>query len=196
LEHRQAYEFDRRLELTDEIYRLRWAIHAERAEQAHFPDRWSILSPIANYQVLSYRLARTTMDDKFYLAQAIQRYRETFIQYLRGKLAASRRRWFTDDPPHQAPMIPDPEAFTAEMLSLDSPFLQERMAWARAENERVEKEGSRRLDLSDLPKYPGAGYRSLGESLAIMLPGLAVMALLLVLAILVSVVRFNTYDPR
>ena len=181
--------------MVDQDYRLRWAVHAQRAEQALSVDRWALFSPLAGYRVLGYQLARTTMDDKFFLARAGQRYRESFLQYLRGKRAFTRRRWFTDDPEYQEPMIPEPEVITDAMLAPESAFMRERLAWARQENARIEREGGRSLELRGLPVFQG-GYRSLSASLRCMGPGLAVLGLSLALAIALTVWRFRRLDPQ
>lgn len=197
LARRSGYEVERLVSLVDRIYDLRWnTVHRERAEQALFADRWAVLSPLENYRVLTYRLARTAIDDKLYLGQASHRYRETFLQYLRGKDAFGRR-WVTDDPPHQEPMIADPASVTPEMLQPGSDFMRERLTWARAQSTRMEATGSRTLDLVDVPRFdPDRAYRSLGASLLPMLPGLAVAVTTLALAVLLTVARFLRYEPH
>lgn len=197
LARRSRYEVERSIELGDHIYDLRWnTVHRERAEQASFADRWAVLSPLENYRMMAYRLARTTIDDKLYLGQASHRYREALIQYLRGTDAFGRR-WVTDDPPHQEPMIADPAAVTPQMLQPGSDFMRERLAWARAQSQRIEATGGRALDLVDMPRFdPGGGYRRLGASLLPMLPGLTVAVASLALAVLLTVVRFLRYEPH
>jgi hypothetical protein len=46
-------------------------------------------------------------------------YRQTWIEYMRGRGVFSNGRWFSDDPPDQQPMIPDPASVTEAMLSPD-----------------------------------------------------------------------------
>ena len=57
-------------------------------------------------------------------------------------------------------MIVSPEAVTEDMLAADAPFMQERMAWAEAQEKRVGD--GRRLDLTDMPRFGGEWQRSLG----------------------------------
>jgi ABC-type transport system involved in multi-copper enzyme maturation permease subunit len=196
LERRSRFRVAAMKERTDDITAMRWHnMHDERAEQAMFADRWSPLSPWDNYRVLTYLLARTTMADKLHLATQVRQYRESFVQWLRGRDAFGRR-WFCDDPPHQRPMIDDPAAVTASMMQPGAPFLRERLAWARAENERIDP-SSRHLDLTGLPRFDAAsGYPSLAESLTAMLPGLAVLILSLAGVVMAAVLRFQTYEPH
>jgi hypothetical protein len=133
---------------------------------------------------------------KFYLAEACQRYRETFIQFLRGKNAFASRLWFTDDPIDQEPLIANPAQATEQMLSPDSAFMRERMAWAHSQQKRRASHSEGQLDLTDMPLFSESGQRTLTQSLAIMVPGLAVLLLSLGLSVLVTITRFLRYDPR
>ena len=195
LEKRNAIEMNKRLQLVGRRYKARFAAEDPLAQEAHLVDRWSVLSPFTNYQELSYQLARTTLDDRFYLGDAARHYRETFISFLRGKGAFASQRWFTDDPLDQEPMIPNPEDVTPEMMAADSPFMQDRLAWAREQEKRALTDDRRQLDLTDLPKFGGAWKRSLSESLEAMTPGLVVLVLTLGASVLATFVRFWRYDP-
>ena len=123
-QRRNVFSVGKLLELADAGYRYRWANQEPLARQAYVVDEWALVSPIANYQVLSYFLARTTLDDSFFLGKAGRAYRQAVIAYLNGKRASSGQRWFSDDPPDQQPMIADPEKVTAAMLVADSPFMK------------------------------------------------------------------------
>ena len=191
-----AYRMDKYLETVDRSSKLRWDAQWDRAEQALLVDNWAFLSPLTNYQVLSYQLARTTLDDKFVLVYAARRYRETYIQYLRGKNAFGHRRWFTDDPEDQQPMIAAPQEVTSEMLAADSPFMQERLQWAQRQNEEAQADDGRSLDLTGLPKFAESGRRNLAQSLEVMLAGLVVLFLSLGASAMVAIYRFLHYDPR
>jgi hypothetical protein len=155
-----------------------------------------VLSPLANFQVLTYQLARTTLDDRLLLARVAREYRQTYLGWLRGRGAFSSRRWFTDDPPDQPQMIPDPEAATPEMLSPDSPFLRARLAWAEEQEKTAANDPRRRLDLADMPKFGGRWQRSLTASFGVMLPGLAVLVLTFGAGVLLTLAWFRRYDPR
>jgi len=120
-------------------------------------DSWATLSPLANFQVLTYQLAGTTLKDRLELARAAREYRQTWLGWLRGRGAFASRRWFTDDPADQQPMLPDPTAVTPEMLSPDSPFLQARLAWAEEQEKAAASDPRRRLDLTDMPKFGARG---------------------------------------
>jgi ABC-type transport system involved in multi-copper enzyme maturation permease subunit len=168
LQQRSAFTFDKDLKLAERIKELDWENQEPLAREAQLVTSWSILSPFTNFRVLSYQLARTALDDKFYLARQGHRYRKTYIEYLRSKKAFASGRWFTDDPPDQESMIPDPEAVTPQMLVPDAPFMQERMTWVQEQEGRAAKDARRQLDLRDLPKFGADGRRSLAASLQIM----------------------------
>lgn len=195
-QERNAFDFAQRLENTDELYRIWEAQFAPLARQALLVDAWSILSPFTNYQVLSCRIARTTLDDRFYLRRLSEQFRQTYLSYLQGRNAFASRRWFTDDPEDQEPMIPDPERITPQMLSPDSPFMQERLAWIQEQERRAASQRSRQLNLSDLPKLGDRRQRPLADSLPPMIPGLSVLILSLGLAVLATLWRFQRYDPQ
>jgi len=195
LQRHNEYSIARNMERAQKTYDALWAHQEEFALQALLVDEYSILSPFTNYRALIHQLARTTMDDKFYLVKAGHRYRDTFIDYLRARRAFSSRRWFSDDPEDQDSMIPDPEAVTPQMLAPDSPFMKERLAWVQEQEKRAANDARRKLDLSALPKFGKAGSRTLAQSLGVMTPGLAVLLLSLGLSAVATINRFNHYDP-
>lgn len=192
---RNAVEIDKVMEVADRSYQARFAAWDPLAQQGYSVDRWSRLSPFTNYQVLAYQVARTTLDDLFHIGQAARDYRRTYIDYLRSKRAMSSPRWFTDDPPDQVPMVPDPQSLTAADLARDSAYMQSRRAWADEQQARAGDDDRRRLDLSDMPKFGASWQRTLGESLAAMTPGLVALVVTSGLSVLVASVRFSTYDP-
>jgi ABC-type transport system involved in multi-copper enzyme maturation permease subunit len=196
LEQRHAIAVDKQLELAERRAHFLWANWEPLAREARLVDEWSILSPFANYQVLACRLAHTTQEDRFFLADAARRYRRTFIAYLRGKGAFTSRRWFTDDAPGREPLIPNPEELTAEQMAPDSEYMKARLSWARAQENAAAGDAGRRLDLTDLPKFGEAWQRPLSAPLGAMLPGLLVLCLGLAAGVLLTVARFLRYHPR
>ena len=189
-----AQVLERQLRNSRRINQFEQANYAPLAREATLVDDWSILSPFTNYQVLTKQLARTTLAHKFRLREAAYRYRATFIDFLRGREAFSSRRWFTDDPPGQEPLLPDPEALTPEDLAADSPFMKERMAWVRQQEAIAARQG-RGLDLSDLPAFDPGWREPLSATLRHMTPGLLVMVLTTAAAVMLAVFRFLRYDP-
>lgn len=189
---RNEFEVDKRLEFADAEYK--WWPEA-LAEEARLVDRGAILSPVTNYQILAYMLARTTFEDAFETGAATRDYRLTWLEYLRSRGAFTSRRWFTDDPVDQESLIPDPANVTPEMLDADSPFMKGRMVWAEERMKRVDVM-SRTLDLSSMPPFNVAeAQRDLGETLAAMVPGLLVLVLSFGVAVLVTFSRFNRDEP-
>ncbi len=193
---RTEEELNKRLEIADRGYDYQWENWKPLNSEAHLVDSWAILSPVTNYQVLTYQLARTSLSDRMRFGQLGRDYRRTWIEYMRDKGVFSNGRWFSDDPADQEPMIPDPEAVTEAMLSPDSPFMQARMAWAEAQELQAAEDGRRQLDLTNMPKFGGRWKRTLGESFEIMMPGLLVLILIFGLSALVTLFRFDTYDPQ
>jgi len=191
-----AVRLEKILDVISRVHRLEMANYEPLVRQVWLVDHLSILSPFTNYRTLAKQLALTTLDDLFFLTRAGIRYREAFIQYLRGKNAFSSRRWFSDDPEDQEPLIPHPDAVTEEMLAPDSPFMKARMKWAEEQQKKAREDPRRRLDLTDMPKFGGKGQHSLAETLEVMTPGLAVLVLTFGLSVLVTITRFLQYDPR
>ena len=189
-----AQALEQQLENSRRINQLQQANSAPLAREAALVDDGSILSPFTNYQVLTKQLARTTLAHKFRLREAGYRYRATFIDFLRGREAFASRRWFTDDPPGQEPLLPDPEALTPEELAADSPFMKQRMAWVKQQEAIAARQG-RRLDLSDLPAFDPGWREPLSATLRHMTPGLLVMVLTTAAAVMLAVFRFLRYDP-
>ena len=146
LQERKSEELNKRLEIADRGYEFQWANWKPLAREESLVDDWAILSPVTNYQVLAYQLARTSLSDRLRFGRLGREYRQTFISYLRGKGAFTSRRWFSDD--------------------------------------------------ADMPKFGGRWKRSLGESIEAMTPGLAVLLLTFAASVMVTLMRFLTYDPR
>lgn len=194
-ERRAEVEFDRTLELADFISRARKQNQWPLAEQEFAVDRWSILSPLASYRTMAKYLARSSLDDLFHIVRYGFQYRLTYIDYLRTRMeSTSWRRWFSDEPPGREPMIADPETVTEEMLLEGSQFMIERQSWVAEQEERARDDPQRQLDLTDLPKHGDGWRRSLPESLALMGPGLAVLAAALAAFVAITVRRFMRYE--
>ncbi|MFC1526071.1 ABC transporter permease [Candidatus Latescibacterota bacterium] len=195
LASREAYRISLRLDLESKLYEARWAVWKPLADQGHAVDDWSILSPVASYQVLSQYVARTSLSDLFHISDRARLYRETLISYLEGKKAFSSWRWFTDDPPDQEPMfsaMPDlPEGVSLQ----ESDWWRERMEWVEAQDQKAAATGGRNLDLSDLPAFGDQWQRSFPQSLQQMLPGVLVLVLAFGASVLATIARFLRYDP-
>ena len=101
MQRRNEEAINKRLEMADRGYEYQWENWKPLAREASLVDAWAILSPITNYQVLTYQLARTSLSDRLRFGRLGREYRQTFISYLRGKGAFASRRWFSDDPPDQ-----------------------------------------------------------------------------------------------
>lgn len=185
---RNAYALERHLDAARQVNQYQMANYAPLAREVEIVDGWSILSPFTNYRALTKQLSRSSLAHKFRLRQAGYDYRDTFVDYLRGRGAFASRRWFTDDPESQEPMLPDPEAVTAE--------LQARMAWVQDQEARAEGDSRRALDLSGLPRFGADWSEPFPETLRHMTPGLTVMALILGVSVLLAVLGFLRYDPR
>ena len=71
----------------------------------------------------------------------------------------------------------------------------ERMAWAEAQQQRINADNRRHLDLNDLPKFGGRWQRPLGASFTAMTPGLAVLVLSFAASVLATILRFQRYNP-
>jgi len=195
LARRESFRSERRLKMEEELYESRWAVWEPLARQSHAVDDWSILSPISTHQVLSQLLARTTLDDLFFLSQAGREYRQTLIDYLRGKGAFASPRWFTDDPPDQEALFPADMELPEGVAIQQTELWGERMAWAEEQDRIAAKDARRNLDLSGMPAFGSGWKRSLAASFALMTPGLAILLLSFGAAVMATIARFLKYDP-
>ncbi|MFA6111966.1 MAG: ABC transporter permease subunit [Candidatus Latescibacterota bacterium] len=196
LEQRNAAVVELDVDRANRVHQALAANFRYLGRQAQLVDRCAVLSPFASFRTLASQLAGTTLDDKDAVLAAGRQYRQTFLQYLRGRRAFADRRWFTDDPPDQEPMIADPSTATPALLAPNSPFMKERLAWMQEQQRLAAQDASRHLDLADLPRFPGLSRRPLAEVIMAAAPGLAVLVLILGLSVLVTVRRFAAYDPR
>ena len=195
-QRRNGYAIEQHLDAARRVHQYQVANYAPLAREVELVDTWSVLSPFTNYRTLAKQLARTTLAHKYRLRTAGHQYRDTYLDYLRGRDAFSSRRWFTDDAVDQEPMLPDPESLTPEDLAEGSLYLQARRDWVQREEARAETDSRRRLDLSDMPRFGGDWKEPLPETLRRMTPGLAVLMLTFGIAVLLTVTRFLRYDPR
>lgn len=196
LARRNEYMQDKNLEMTEKATELIWGITtAPHLNQALAAERWSVISPYTTYLTLTRYLARSSSDDQLHLGRVGMRYRDQVIDFLREH-AFGDRRWFTDDPPGQVPMIADPESVTADMLVPGSDYMQERMLWAEQQEQEARRDPRRKLDRTADPVLPPAWKRSLTGSLGLALPGLAILALTCVAGVVLSIRRFQRYAVR
>ena len=193
-QRKHAFEIEKRLERAELSSGYHWANWKPLDAMAGIVDLASIPLPASNYQLLSCILAGTTLYDRFHLTKAGREYREALIEYLRGRGGLAGRRWFTDDPEDQEPMIADPAPVTDAMLAAGSPFMRERLAWVMEQEESLAP-GERRLDLTDMPRFEGPSGWPLGYSLALMTPGLLVLALSIAVPVRITTRRFRRGDP-
>ena len=193
-QRKHAFEIEKRLERAELSSGYHWANWKPLDAMAGIVDLASIPLPASNYQLLSCILAGTTLYDRFHLTKAGREYREALIEYLRGRGGLAGRRWFTDDPEDQEPMIADPAQVTDAMLAAGSPFMRERLAWVMEQEESLAP-GERRLDLTDMPRFEGPSGWPLGYSLALMTPGLLVLALSIAVSVRITTRRFRRGDP-
>lgn len=194
---RNGFDLPRRFQVADELDRLLTpATTAPHIRQALLTEEWAVLSPIATYGAIARFVARTSVHDQVRAGEAGRRYRAAIRRHLEQGGLLADRRWFTDDPPGQEPMIADPAAVTAPMLAADAPFMQERLRWIEGQEEAARGDGRRQLDLADFPRFGLDWQRSVGQSLALATPGAVVLVLTFGLSVLVTAARLRRMDPR
>lgn len=187
-----------------EYYRLEVASglrHAEQldAVQRRYEERLrqserlgvglAAISPAFLLDRLSESFSGTSLEDYDAFLEDCRRHRLALIAFLRERGAFRSWRWFTDDSPerlHPWPRFLDlrPEEVAAADVRdlfnrLSSAEIRQRV---QSQKDAIEADASRRLDLSDLPRFP---YRSPGflECLRRALPeGIALLSLLVLLA--------------
>ena len=197
MQKRNEVRYNKLLERTDASTRIIWpATTGPHLRQGMNVEDWAFLSPFANYKTLAKQVLQNALDDRMRMGRLGMRFRENLYRHMQEKNLYGSRRWFTDDPEDQEPMIPHPEEVAPEMLLPDSPFMKGRMAWAEEQWEKANQDPGRRLDLRALPQFEFNWKRTLPQSLAVMTPGLVVLVLTFGLSLLVAMLRFLRYDPR
>ncbi len=197
LQKRNEFRYNKLLERTDASTKVIWpATTGPHLRQGMNVEDWSFLSPFANYKILAKQVLNNSLDDRLRMGQLGMRFREQLYRHMQEENLFGSRRWFSDDPEDQEPMIPNPEEVTDEMLHPASPFMKERMAWTEEQEKKANQDPARRLDLKTLPRFEINWHRTLGESLVLMTPGLVVLLLVFGLSMMIAIRRFLRYDPR
>jgi ABC-type transport system involved in multi-copper enzyme maturation permease subunit len=177
-----------------------------RERQAALARGLSFLSPGAVLSNSAGFLAGTSdADYEHFIALATQ-YRNTFLNYLRGKEAFDSRRWFTEDPEgtdYSWTMVllgktADEMAATGQdPEDVINKLLKNHETWAKLE--QVDADMHARpdwnLSLGDLPAFT---YQRLstGAVLVHALPEIGYLLMLELILFLVAYVRFLRYDVR
>lgn len=192
-----GFRLERTVELADESDKvLTPATTGPHIHQALLIEDWALLSPFTNYLAMAKFTTRTSAHDRVLAGEAGRRYHHSIRHYFQERNAFADRRWFTDDPPDQEPMIVDPESVTPDMLGAQAPFMQKRLAWVEKQEEAAEQDPQRKLNLIDFPRFGLSWQQSIGESLAMATPGVLVLVLTFGLSALVSAARLQRLDPR
>ncbi len=177
-----------------------------RERQAAMARGLSFLSPGAVLSNSASFLGGTSdADYEHFIALATQ-YRNTFLNYLRGKGAFDSWRWFTVDPPgvdHSWPTLlvgktPDEMAATGQSpREVINKVLNSPEIWAKYEqwDKEMRARPDWNLSLGDLPAFT---YRRLsaGTMLLHAWPEISYLLLLNLILFLVAYVRFLRYDVR
>ena len=197
MQKRNEFHYNKLLERTDASTKVIWpATTGPHLRQGMNVEDWGFLSPFTNYKTLAKQVLSNSLDDRLRMGQLGMRFREQLYRHMFEKNLFGSRRWFSDDPEDQEPMISNPEEVTPEMLHPDSPFMKERLAWAEEQEKKANRDPARRLDRKTLPRFQIDWHRTLAESLVLMTPGLVVLLLVSGLSVMIAIKRFLRYDPR
>lgn len=156
------------LDYAQRIGQVELAARQQRLRHLFYTQLLAALSPAYALKALSQSVAGTSEWNHEDWLAATRLYREAFLNYLDSKQGLFGRRWFTDDPPHWE-------------FSM------------RADLVKLGQDPSRRLTLSDLPRFQ---YRPRSLPSAAPLAVGSLLLTLLGLLFIISGIGFARYDPR
>ncbi len=144
LVHYYTYSNQTWLRYADRIWDVRREHLHNLSRQASIASGVSILSPAVMVDMVTQNLAGSSLMNHEDFMESTRRYRGEIISYIRDRQGFSTRRWFTDDPPGQEPLVLDPETFDRNNMDMER-------AWSMLKAAREDR--NRVLNLSDMPRY-------------------------------------------
>jgi len=132
------------LRYADRIWDVRRNHLYQLARQASLATGASHISPAFMADRITQYLAGSSLQDYEDFMEAARNYRGELVNYINDHDGFRSRRWFTDDPPDQEPLVLDPSTFNRNDMDMER-------AWRMLD--AAEKDGSRALDLSDMPRF-------------------------------------------
>ncbi len=140
------YSFANRtaLRYADLIWDVRRNYLYNLSRQASLAYGVSQMSPSFLLDTIAQNLAGSSLKDYEDFMDAARNYRSDVVSYIEERNGFSSRRWFTDDPPDQEPLVLDPESFDRNNMDMER-------AWGMLAAAKEDK--GRRLNLSDMPRF-------------------------------------------
>ena len=132
------------LRYADLVWDVRRRHRSDLSRQATLAHDVSRISPAFMVDMITQKLVGSSLGDHEDFMEAAREYRGEIISYLADRRAFSTRRWFTDDPPDQEPLVLDPSTFDRNKMDMDR-------AWRMLSAAR--KDRSRILNLNDMPRF-------------------------------------------
>jgi ABC-type transport system involved in multi-copper enzyme maturation permease subunit len=175
-----------RLRYADFIWDVRREHLQKLSRQASLASGVSHISPAFMVDTITQNIAGSSVSDHEDFMAAAREYRGAMISYIDEREGFSSRRWFTDDPPGQEPLVLDPSTFDRNNMDMER-------AWSMLTAAREDR--SRTLNLDDMPRF--RFYRaSLRDSLRRSLMDITSLVGLNVLLFGLFLWAFSRYDAR
>ncbi len=174
------------LRYADRIWDVRREYLYNLSRQASITRGASKLSPAVMVDMMTQNLAGSSLMNHEDFMESTRRYRGEIISYIRDREGFSTRRWFTDDPPDQEPLVLDPETFDRNKMDMER-------AWSMLKTAREDR--SRVLNLSDMPRYRQYSP-SLAESLDRSSTEWITLIALNIVLMSLYLLAFSRYDVR
>jgi ABC-type transport system involved in multi-copper enzyme maturation permease subunit len=132
------------LRYADFIWDVRRGYLHNLSRQAALSHSVSRISPAVMVEIATQKLIGASRADHEDFMEAAREYRGEIIAYLEDRNGFNSRRWFTDDPPDQEPLVLDPSTFDRNKMDMTR-------AWSMLTTAREDR--SRVLNLSDMPRF-------------------------------------------
>ena len=174
------------LRYADLIWDVRRAYLHNLSRQAAIAGAVSKLSPAVMLDRVTQNLAGSSLRDHEDFMESAREYRGEIVSYIEGRQGFSTRRWFTDDPPDQEPLVTDPASFDRNNMDMER-------AWRMLDAAR--EDHSRALNLNDMPRFRHEPAR-LAESLARSSSEWIALVALNVVLFGLFLLAFSRYDVR
>ncbi len=175
-----------RLRYADLVWDVRREYLRKLSRQASLAGGVSYISPAVMVDMITQNVAGSSIRDHEDFMEASREYRGEIVSYIDVREGFSSRRWFTDDPPGQEPLVLDPATFDRNSMDMER-------AWSLLTAAREDR--SRILNLDDMPRFHFA-RAGLRESLRRSVVDISSLVGLNVLLFGMFLWAFYRYDAR
>ena len=187
---------ERQNEFATRRYALESQYYATREAKTALTENLLRISPASLYGNIVNALARTDAAAHSDFMEQTRRYRDDIVEFIRSSGGYTSQRWFTSEvgnPPYRA-LLEQAETMTLSEMGgafNDPELLRQFFKWI----EDAMKDPKRKLDLSGMPRFQ-MKQRSAAEALGSVLLDILLLVIFTCVCIVISYIKFSTYDVR